>query len=301
MRARPARTLRALVLGGAGMLGRQVVAEGRRRGHPALGLSRLQADVTDRERLLDWGRSFRPEVVFNCAAMTAVDACETEEERAFAVNAGGAANAAALARAAGARLVQVSTDYVFDGAAREPYPEDAPTAPASVYGRSKLAGEGEALSEMEPGAVALVVRTSWLFGPGGPNFVATMLRLIAGGTDPLRVVDDQVGCPTYTPYLARALWDLAELGPQRGAAGVVHYRNREPISWCGFAREIAASRRPAVAVEPITTAEAGRPAPRPAYSVLAVERFERLTGRAVESWRAGLGRYIDTLRGAPSA
>lgn len=301
MTARPARTLRGLVLGGAGMLGRQVVAEGRRRGQPALGLSRLQADVTDRGRLLDWGRSFRPEVVFNCAAMTAVDACEGDEERAFAVNAGGAANAAALARETGALLVQVSTDYVFDGAAREPYAEDAPTAPASVYGRSKLAGEAEALNEMEPDDGALVVRTSWLFGPGGPNFVATMLRLIAGGAEALRVVDDQVGCPTYTPYLARALWDLAELGPAGGAGGVVHYRNREPVSWCGFAREIAAARSREVAVEPITTAEAGRPAPRPAYSALAVERFERLTGRPVESWRAGLGQYLDSLRGTRNA
>jgi dTDP-4-dehydrorhamnose reductase len=96
-----------------------------------------------------------------------------------------------------------------------------------------------------------------------------MLRLMAEGTDPLRVVDDQVGCPTYTPYLARALWDLAEIGPAGGAAGVVHYRNREPVSWYGFACEIAASRRPAVAVEPISTAESARPAPRPAYSVLA--------------------------------
>jgi dTDP-4-dehydrorhamnose reductase len=278
------------------MLGRQVVAEGRRRGHPALGLSRAQADVTDRERLLAWGREFRPEVVFNCAAMTAVDDCESDEERALAVNAGGVANAAALARAAGARLVQVSTDYVFDGFASEPYREDAPAAPRSAYGRSKLAGEAEALAADGAGGAALVVRTSWLFGPGGGNFVATMLRQIGAGTDPLRVVDDQVGCPTYAPYLARALWDLAALGPGRGAAGVVHYRNREPVSWCGFAREIAASWAPAVAVEPVTTAEVPRPAPRPAYSVLAVERFEELAGRPVESWRAGLGEYLDARR-----
>jgi dTDP-4-dehydrorhamnose reductase len=290
------RVLRGLILGGAGMLGRQVVAEGRRRGHPALGLSRAQADVTDRERLLAWGREFRPEVVFNCAAMTAVDACESDEERALAVNAGGVANAAALARAAGALLVQVSTDYVFDGSAREPYREDAPAAPRSAYGRSKLAGEAEALAGDGAGGAALVVRTSWLFGPGGGNFVATMLRLIAAGTDPLRVVDDQVGCPTYAPYLARALWDLAGLGPGRGAAGIVHYRNREPVSWCGFAREIAASWAPAVAVEAVTTADFPRSAPRPAYSVLAVERFEELAGRPVESWRAGLGEYLDARR-----
>lgn len=285
--------MRALVLGGAGLLGRQVVAEGRRRGHPALGLARAQADVTDGERLRDWARTFRPEVVFNCAAATAVDACELERERAFAVNAQGAANAAAAARAAGARLVHVSTDYVFDGGAEVPYREDAATGPRSVYGRSKLAGETEALAL--PGAA--VVRSSWLFGPGGSNFVAALLGRIAAGTDPLRVVDDQVGCPTYTRYLSRALWDLAEIGPAGGADGLIHYRNREAVSWYGFAREIVASWAPAVGVEPATSAELARPAPRPAYSVLAVDRFERLTGRPVESWRAGLGEYLDALRG----
>lgn len=285
--------MRALVLGGTGMLGRQVVSEGRRRGHAALGLSRGQADVTDREGLLRWARDFRPEVVVNCAAMTAVDACEEEEERAFAVNARGAGNAAAAARAVGGRLVHVSTDYVFDGRAEEPYGEDAATAPLSVYGRSKLAGEGEVLAGGSGDEVA-VVRTSWLFGSGGWNFVLTMLRQVALGTDPLRVVDDQVGCPTYTPYLARAIWDLVRIGGD--GAGVVHYRNREPVSWYGFAREIVASWRPEVGVEPVATTEFPRPAHRPPWSVLAVDRFEGLVGRPVESWRAGLGEYLDRLR-----
>ncbi len=282
--------MRAVVLGGTGMLGRQVVAEGRRRGHAVLGLSRAQADVTDREALLAWAREFRPQVVVSCAAITVVDDCEGDEERAFAVNARGAANAAAAARAACGRLVHVSTDYVFDGRAEEPYGEDAATAPLSVYGRSKLAGEEEALAEDGN----LVVRTSWLFGPGGWNFVLTMLRQVAKGTDPLRVVDDQVGRPTYTPYLARALWDLVRIGPEGG--GLVHYANREPVSWYGFAREIVASWRPEVRVEPVATEAFPRPAARPAYSVLAVDRFEALAGRPVESWRAGLGEYLDRLR-----
>ncbi|MFP3941767.1 MAG: dTDP-4-dehydrorhamnose reductase [Thermoanaerobaculia bacterium] len=285
--------MRALVLGGTGMLGRQVVAAGRRRGHGVLGLARGHADVTDRGRLLYWAQVFRPEVVFNCAAMTAVDACESEEERAFAVNARGVAHAAEAARSVAARLLHVSTDYVFDGRGSAPYPEGAPTGPLSVYGRSKLAGEEEALA-WERGAV---VRTSWLFGPGGANFVTTMLRLVAGGTDPLRVVDDQVGCPTYTRYLGRALWDLAEHG--LGAAGspprVVHYRNREPVSWYGFAREIVSARAPSVGVEPVPTSAFPRPAPRPAYSVLAVDRFEELVGRPVESWHAALGEYLEIL------
>jgi dTDP-4-dehydrorhamnose reductase len=292
--------LRALVLGGTGMLGRQVVVEGRRRGHPVLGLSRAQADVTRPEDLGGWTRTFRPEVVFNCAAMTAVDACEGEEERAFAVNARGAGHAAASAASAGARLLHVSSDYVFDGRGREPYREDHETAPLSAYGRSKLAGEAAVLAH----AGSTVVRTSWLFGPGGASFVATMLRLVAAGKVPLRVVDDQVGCPTFTPYLARALWDLAEMGAETGAeaGGVIHYRNREPVSWYGFACEIVSSWvAGGVEVVPVATEEFPRPAPRPAYSVLDVARFESLTGRPVESWRAGLGLFLEGLRRAEGA
>jgi dTDP-4-dehydrorhamnose reductase len=280
--------MRCLVLGGAGMLGQAVVAEARSRGWTALGLSRAYADVTDRARLLYWAESFRPEAVINCAAFTRVDECETREEEARAVNAEGVANAAALAKAAGARLVHVSTDYVFDGAATEPYREDAPTAPLSAYGRSKLEGERRALDAEG----SLVVRASWLFGPGGPNFVATMVGLIEGGRVPLRVVDDQVGCPTYAPFLAAALLDLAA----KGAAGVVHYRNREPVSWYAFAVAIARLWSGAVEVIPVTTAEFPRPARRPAYSVLDVARFESIAGRGVEPWEWGLVETLAHLR-----
>ena len=276
--------LRCLVLGGAGMLGQAVVAEARSRGWAALGLSREQADVTDRGRLFHWAETFRPEVVLNCAAHTRVDACETEAERAFAVNAEGAAHAAAAAERVGARLVHVSTDYVFDGAAREPYREDAPVGPLSVYGRSKLEGEQRALAYDR----SLVVRTSWLFGSGGPNFVATMVGLIEAGRVPLRVVEDQEGCPTYTPFLAAALLDLARLG----AAGIVHYRNREPVSWYSFAVEIARQWSGVVEVVPVTTAEFPRPALRPAWSVLDVARFEEIAGRRVEPWQWGLAETL---------
>ncbi len=292
--------MRALVFGGTGMLGRAAVAEGRRRGYPVLGLSHRQADLTDPGRLLAWAREFRPEAVLNCAAFTVVDECESDPAKATAVNGEGVGHAAAAAAAADAVLVHVSSDYVFDGAGSAPYGEAAATAPISAYGRSKLAGEEQALAYER----SVVVRTSWLFGPGGANFVTTMLRLIANGTDPLRVVDDQVGAPTYTPYLARALWDLAERahapagaspGEER-ATGLVHYRNREPVSWYGFAREIARSWAPGVGVVPVTTDEFPRPARRPAYSVLAVDRVERLRGRVVEPWAAGLASYLDHLR-----
>ena len=298
---------RAVVFGGTGMLGHRVVREGRRRGHAVLGLSSAQADLTDAERLAWWMERFRPEVVINCAAMTVVDDCEEHEERATAINGAGAGHAAEAARQVGARFLHVSTDYVFDGSGEEPYRVDDPTAPVSGYGRSKLAGEEAVLAHADEGGGAAVVRTSWLFGPGeGPNFVKTMLRLIEAGKT-LRVVDDQVGAPTYTPYLAAALWDLAEIGAEiggrsDGATGVFHYQNREALSWYGFAREIARSWAPAapgepgVEVVPVTTDEFPRPAPRPAYSVLDVSRFEALTGRPVESWRTGLGIYLDHLR-----
>jgi len=280
--------MRCLVLGGTGMLGRAVVAEARSRGWAALGLSHAQGDLCRRDSLLSWAERFRPEVVVNCAAYTSVDAAETDRERAFAVNGEGVANAAALAGRAGARLVHVSTDYVFDGEAREPYREDAPPAPLSAYGESKLAGERRALEHER----SLVVRTSWLFGPGGHNFVASMVGLIEAGRLPLRVVDDQVGCPTSTPSLARALLDLAA----RGAYGIVHYQDREPVSWYAFAVEIARLWSGAVEVVPVTSAEFPRPARRPAYSVLDAGRFETIAGRRAEPWECGLVETLAWLR-----
>lgn len=271
------------------MLGHSLVTAARERGHAALALSRGQADIEDAGRLRYWVETFRPEAVINCAAYTRVDAAEGDgREKAFAVNGTAVRNVAAAASAVGARLLHVSTDYVFDGTAREPYREDAPVNPLSVYGQSKLAGEQEALQHGK----ALVVRTSWLFGPGGPNFAATMVRLIQEGKLPLRVVHDQEGCPTYTPYLAGALLDLAPLK----LTGVVHYRNRERVSWCDFAEAIARLWSGTAEVVPVTTKEFPRPAPRPAYSVLDVSRFEQTVGRRVEAWEAGLAEYLAGLR-----
>jgi len=282
--------VRALILGGRGMLGRAVVAAARRRGNAALALSREQADVTDRERLLYWADAFRPDTVINCAAFTRVDDCESRPEHAFAVNGEGVANAVAAATRAGALLVQASTDYVFDGEADRPYREDDPTGPRSVYGESKLAGERHALA-YERG---LVVRTSWLFGPGGPNFVSTIVRMMEEGRRELSVVADQRGCPTYAPYLAGAILELARDGV--GTPGIVHYRNREPVTWHDFAVEIVHLWDRGVEVRPATTAELARPARRPAYSVLDVERFESLTGRRVEPWGLGLVEYLAERR-----
>jgi len=271
------------------MLGQAVEAAAGARGHAVSALSREQADVEDAHALLSQAEAFRPDVVINCAAYTKVDLAEGEgREKAFAVNGAAVGNVASAASAVGARLLHVSTDYVFDGAARSPYREDAPTNPQSVYGQSKLAGEREALAYDR----ALVVRTSWLFGPGGPNFVATMVRMIDEGKLPLRVVADQRGCPTYTPYLAAALLDLAPLG----LSGVLHYRNREADSWYGLAAEIARLWSGTAEVVPVTTQDFPRPAPRPAYSVLDVSRFEEAVGRRVEPWEKGLEDYLAGIR-----
>jgi dTDP-4-dehydrorhamnose reductase len=272
------------------MLGRAMVAEARSRSRPVLGLSHAQADIRDRERLLYWVDAFRPELIVNCAAFTKVDACEGEgRETAFAINGEAVDNVVAAARAVDARIVHISSDYVFDGKGTVPYREDDPTGPLSVYGQSKLDGERRALAYDK----STVVRTSWLFGPGGPNFVATIVRLIEEGKA-LRVVRDQQGAPTYTLFLARAVLDLAD----EGIRGVVHYRNREPVSWYEFATEIAglwSGTRRIPEVVPVTTNEFPRPAPRPAWSVLDVARFEEAVGRRVEPWGWGLGEYLAAL------
>ncbi|MEM7354359.1 MAG: dTDP-4-dehydrorhamnose reductase [Acidobacteriota bacterium] len=275
--------MRALVLGGTGMLGKAVTAHWRHRQQAVLALSRQQADITDRRALDAACQSFRPETVINCAAFTQVDRCETERDQAMAVNGAAVGNVAAAARKVGARLIHISSDYVFAGDADAPYTEDATTGPRSVYGESKLRGEEEALQHPD----ALVVRASWLFGPGGPNFVVTIRNLLAERSE-LKVVDDQIGCPTYTPFLARALWDLGEAE----TSGIVHYCNRDAVSWHGFATEIARAVAPAARVLPVPTSEFPRPAPRPAFSVLATQRFEEAVGRQVEPWISGLAAFL---------
>lgn len=279
--------MRLIVLGGTGMLGRATVAAARRRGWSALALSHSQLDVRNARAVREAALSFGADVLFNAAAFTQVDRCESEAALAHEINAEAVAGLAEVATELGVRLVHISSDYVFDGAATTPYSESSATGPISVYGASKLGGERAALAS----AGALVVRTSWVFGDGGPNFVATIRRLLASG-QPLRVVDDQHGRPTYAPYLAAGLLDLLA----RGASGLFHYANREPVSWHGFARAIADLEGIDAEITPITTAEMPRPARRPAYSVLALERVESALGRRVEPWIAGLVEYLSLLR-----
>ena len=252
------------------MLGQDVV---RAAGHDAVGLTRAELDVTDAAAVREAVQGF--DLVVNCAAWTAVDGAEEHEAEAFAVNRDGARNVAAAAP----RVIYVSTDYVFDGAKRTPYVESDPTGPLQSYGRTKLAGE---LATADANPRHFIVRSSWLFGAGGPNFVETMLRL-GGERDHLRVVADQVGCPTFTGHLAEALVGLAETEDY----GIHHIAGGGACSWQEFAREIFARCFVDCTVEPITTEEYPLPARRPAWSVLGSER-----GHALAPWQEGLDAYL---------
>ena len=274
--------VKLLVTGAGGMLGRDVVAAARRAGHETVACARTDLDVADAGAVAVRIADERPDAVVNCAAYTDVDGAESERELAFRVNGEGAANVAAAAAAAGARVIQLSTDYVFDGRAGRPYVESDATSPLSAYGASKLAGE-QAVAAAAPER-HLIVRSSWLFGVGGRNFVETMLRL-AGERDELAVVDDQIGCPTYTGHLAEAIVTLAA-GQE---TGIRHVAGAGHCSWHDFAAEIFRRTDTHVALRRATTAEIARPAARPAFSALASEREPALE---LPDWREGLGAYL---------
>jgi dTDP-4-dehydrorhamnose reductase len=257
--------MRTVVVGAGGMLGQDVAPLA------DVALTRAQLDVTDRDAVRE--ALSADDVAINCAAWTDVDGAEEHEDEAMRINRDGARN---VAEAAGA-VLYVSTDYVFDGTKREPYVESDPVNPQTAYGRTKLAGE-RATAEANPRHH--VVRTSWLFGAGGKNFVETILRL-AGERDVLRVVDDQVGSPTFTGHLAPALVALARTDD----FGVHHASAAGSCSWFEFAREILERSGSDEHVEPCTTAEFPRPAERPAYSVLG-------GGPGLPSWRDGLDAYL---------
>jgi dTDP-4-dehydrorhamnose reductase len=275
------------------MLGLDVLRAGERAGHELVGLTRAELDITEPAAVARAFARVRPEAVLNCAAWTDVDGAESHREQAQAVNAEGAGNLARASAVAGVRLVHVSTDYVFDGEAprdragnQRAYVESDPTAPRSVYGASKLAGEQQVLAASPRHTV---VRSSWLFGLGGRNFAETMLRL-AGEREEVQVVTDQVGCPTWTGHLAPALLGLIE----REVSGLVHLAGGGHVSWNGFAREIFRQAELACRVEAASSAQMARPAPRPAWSALESERDDVL---ALPPWQDGLAGYLAARAG----
>lgn len=270
--------------GAGGMLGQALMAALDAAGHQALGLTREDADVRTPGALRESLRTFRPEWIFHLAAFTKVDDCETHADEAHLVNVLGSRNVAQAAAEAEIPLLAVSTDYVFDGTARTPYREYDTPAPRSVYGASKLAGE-RAVRELHPRHV--IVRTAWLYGKGGPNFVDTIRRRAVAG-ETLRVVDDQRGSPTSTADLAPALLRLAEAGQ----FGTYHCTNSGTCTWHDLASAVVEREGSSVTVERIDTATLGRPAPRPAYSVLGNLLYEEVTGHRMPHWLDALDRHL---------
>lgn len=268
--------MRWLVTGSAGMLGTDLVETLRSSGAEVTACDRAELDVLDPAAV----EAAVPghDVVVNCAAWTAVDDAETREADAFRLNAVAPSFLAASARRAGARLVQISTDYVFDGHATQPYAEDGPVAPRSAYGRTKAAGEWAALANCPD---ALVVRTAWLYGRHGSCFPRTIARL-AAERGALEVVDDQVGQPTWTKDVARL---VVELVGAQAPAGTYHATSQGTASWFDFARSVVASAGldPEI-VRPVTSAQSTRPAPRPAYSVLGSDRLAAAGVTAIDDW-----------------
>jgi dTDP-4-dehydrorhamnose reductase len=271
--------MKYLITGASGMLGRdlQMALDGR----DVTALGRADLDVTDLTAVTDAVSG--QDVVINAAAYTKVDDAESNEDAAYAVNAVGARNLAHAASVAQAKLVQVSTDYVFNGSATTPYREDAPLDPISAYGRTKAAGEQFVLEENPDGSY--IVRTAWLYGAHGPNFAKTMLRL-AGSHDTVRVVNDQLGQPTWTGDLARQIVLLLDAG---APAGVYHGTNSGIASWYDFARAVfTAGGLDPERVLPTDGSQFVRPAPRPAYSVLGHEAWQSAGLEPMRDWTQAL-------------
>jgi dTDP-4-dehydrorhamnose reductase len=286
------------VTGAAGMLGHDVRRAGERSGHELVLVDLPEIDITDPpavDALLDRlnGEPGSLDAIVNCAAWTDVDGAESKRELAHAVNADGAGNLARATARIGVPMLHISTDYVFDGVAPlradgrpRPYVESDPTGPRSVYGSTKLDGERQVLAASPR---HLVVRTAWLYGVDGRNFVETMLRL-AGERDAVQVVTDQIGSPTWSGHLAPAVMGMLE----RELSGLVHLTGTGEVSWNGFAEEIFRQAEVECLVEPATSEQMALPAPRPAWSALASERDDIL---AMPDWRDGLAGYLAARAG----
>ncbi len=279
--------LRIAVTGAGGQLGGDVVDTFTGAGHEVTALQRADCDIRDADAVARALDAAAPDALVNCAAWTYVDGAEGNPDAAFAVNATGPGVLASACAARNMLLLHVSTDYVFDGTATAPMDEATPPAPLSVYGKSKLAGE-DAVRELAPRHQ--IVRTSWLFGRDGPNFVLTMRSLAREGRE-LRVVADQRGSPTWTGHLAPALLRLL----QHAAPGTYHLTASGVTSWHGFAEAALAASGMTVPVTAITSAAYPRPAPRPMYSVLDNRAWRALGEPPLPSWRDGLAAYLHQL------
>jgi dTDP-4-dehydrorhamnose reductase len=274
--------MRVTIFGGSGLLGKALI--GQWRGDAVTGLSSQHADIRDEKRVDALIQAQQPDWIVLTAAYTDVDGCESNPKLAFAVNRDGAVNVAKAAKMAGARLLFLSSDYVFDGTKTTPYETGAARNPQSVYGRSKAEAEIRLL-ELLPNCC--VIRTSWLFGLGGKCFPDTILKL-AASRPTLDVVNDQRGSPTYVVDLARTITQLC----RQNADGIVHATNIGDCTWFEFAEEIVRGAALKAAVRPVSSQQMARPAPRPAYSVLSPASLQA-QGITMPSWRDALGRYLE--------
>jgi len=285
--------MRVLIFGAAGMLGSDLCSAAPE-GVTPIPLDIADVDITERSQVAAALDDARPDWVINAAAYTAVDRAEAERSVAHAVNALGARHVAEAAASRRVGIVHFSTDYVFAGTTTRPYHESDPVAPVNAYGESKLRGEEAVLGS---GAHALVVRTQWLFGRAGKSFPRTMWERAAAHL-PTRVVNDQIGRPTYTRDLASATWRLVD----ERTSGIVHVTNGgAPATWYEVARAVFERAGVPSLVTPCSTADFPTPARRPPYSVLSTARLEHLLGAPLPDWRDGLGRFLDELAGASSA
>ncbi len=286
--------MKVLVTGSAGQLGQDLVLLLQAQGHEVLGCDRQEMDITDLDQCVEIIGGFAPDAVIHCAAHTAVDVAETDIDAAYLINATGSRNVALAAEKAGAKLVYISTDYVFDGMGTQPYHEYDNTDPQSIYGKSKRAGE---VLVQSLSSKFFIVRTSWVYGKYGNNFVKTMLKL--GQEKPLlQVVDDQKGSPTYTVDLANFLLELI----QTEKYGIYHASNTEFCTWYEFTQAIFAEAEDILGLkftaklEPCSTEQFPRPAPRPQYSVMEHLAIRTNGFQDIRPWREGLRDFLLELK-----
>jgi dTDP-4-dehydrorhamnose reductase len=278
--------MKVTILGATGLLGQALIREWS--GHQVIGLSSRDVDIRDANKVHDVLQQHRPDWIVLAAAYTDVDGCESNQDRAFSVNRDGPVNVAAAAKELGAKLLFLSSDYVFDGKKTTPYDTGDARNPQSVYGRSKAEAEIKLLDVL-PGCC--IVRTSWLFGTGGKCFPDTILKL-AANRPALDVVNDQRGCPTYSIDLARAIIQLCHAD----ATGIVHATNAGDCTWFEFAREIISRAGLPTEVRPVSSQQMARPAPRPAYSLLSPKSLHHW-GVTTPSWQEALQRYLQERNG----
>ncbi len=278
-----------LVTGAGGMLGSDVLTlfnKKAQENYHVIGISRKECDLANRESLVNIISEIRPHGIVHCAAFTNVDGCETEKDKAFLVNGLATKHLAECAEKIGSQLFYVSTDYVFDGEKNSPYEEEDHVSPATIYGQSKREGEVAVLKLGEKGAV---IRTSWLFGHHGPNFVKAIIRK-AKIDGKLKVVDDQRGSPTFTVDLAEGIFNMIV----KNASGIFNISNSGGCTWLEFAGEIVKQAGiNGVEISPISTKELDRPARRPKNSVLSCKKYNALTGKPLRHWRDALKAHLN--------